>query len=284
MNAEKTKKLIKELRTLAKQDTRLNTNELRIILALERAIARLQSEKILAKHLIFKGGFVLLKQYDSQRFTRDADALAVDISKEQLGRLVTNALDHDLDDGLWYGDIEMRSLEEQGQYGALRFDAAFQIGEPKPNKIHKLSRIHIDIGFSDKVIAKVATKEMPQLLGVNEPISWQVYPVEQIVAEKLETLFRRNIENSRAKDVYDLNYLIPKCTNRKLLRTAIEKTFDNRKTPIPESLFEAAKGFEDLTILNVAWPGVKTMEKKPSFGAAWEQLLGYLKELDQLCA
>lgn len=282
MNAEKTKKLIKELRTLAKQDTRLSTNELRIILALERAIARLQSEKILAKHLIFKGGFVLFKQYESQRFTRDADALAVDISKEQLGQLVTNALEHDLDDGLWYGDIEMRSLEEQGQYGALRFDAAFQIGEPKPNKIHKLSRIHIDIGFSDRVITKVATKKMPQLLGVNEPISWQVYPIEQIVAEKLETLFRRNIENSRAKDVYDLNYLIPKCANRKLLRNAIKKTFDNRKAPIPESLFEAAKGFEDLTILNVAWPGVKTMEKKPSFGAAWEQLLGYLKELDQL--
>ena len=83
MSSEQSKKLINALKKLAQTDSRLNVNELRIIVALERAVARLQYDKILAQHLVFKGGFVLLKQYQSSRFTRDADALAVDISKEE---------------------------------------------------------------------------------------------------------------------------------------------------------------------------------------------------------
>ena len=259
MNPGQSKKLSSELRKLAQKDTRLNVNELRIIVALERAIARLQHEPFLARHLIFKGGFVLLKQYESQRFTRDADALAVTISKVELGDKVRNALTKDLEDGLWYGDIQTKELGEQEKYGALRFDVAFQVGEPKSDKIHKLSRIHIDIGFGDQLTTEALTETMAPLFDLSEPVFWKIYPVEQIIAEKLETLFQRNIENSRAKDVYDLAYLIPRCSNNKLLFTSIKNTFKNRGTPLPASFFKGAKAFEDLSVLEAAWPGVKTM-------------------------
>jgi len=36
----------------------------------------------------------------------------------------------DLNDGMWFGDIQVSDLEDQGRYGAYRFDCAFQIGEP----------------------------------------------------------------------------------------------------------------------------------------------------------
>lgn len=63
MNPEKTKQIIRSMRAFAKRDSRLTINELRIIVAIERAIARLSLSRDLDDHLIFKGGYVLLKSY-----------------------------------------------------------------------------------------------------------------------------------------------------------------------------------------------------------------------------
>lgn len=281
MNNDRVEQLTKALKELAREDARLSVNELRIIIALERAIARLQHDKELAAHLIFKGGFVLLKQYQSHRFTRDADALAVGIGKDTFADLVRQALTIDLDDGLWFGDIQVKDLPDQGRYGSLRFDIAFQIGAPKPEKIHKLSRIHIDVGFSDDLVVQATHKTMPSLFPSNEPISWKIYPIEQIIAEKLETLVQRGIGNSRAKDVYDLVYLMPRCTNRKQLLDSIKHTFANRETPLPESFAEVTIQMTDLSVLQAAWPGVKITEAKPTFEEVWKMLLGSLQELDR---
>lgn len=281
MNNNRVKQLTKALKELAHKDTQLSVNELRIIIALERAIARIQHDKELADHLIFKGGFVLLKQYQSHRFTRDADALAVSTSKETFANLVRQAITTDLDDGLWFGDMQVNDLPDQGRYGSLRFDFAFQIGAPKPGKIHKLSRIHIDAGFSNDLAVQATHETMPSLFPTDEPVSWTIYPVEQIVAEKLETLFQRGIENSRAKDVYDLVYLMPRCANRKQLLDSIQHTFANRETPLPASFTESAKQMTDLTILQAAWPGVKITADKPTFAEVWERLMWSLQELDR---
>lgn len=279
MNREKVKELLRALKNLSSQNAQLSVNELRIILALERAIARLQFNKELADHLIFKGGLVLLKHFESNRFTRDADALAVAIPKEKVAEIVIPAMEYDLDDGLWFGDIQVKSLEEQGKYGALRFDAAFQVGEPEKHKIHKLSRIHVDIGFSDKVTGIPPEQKMPSLFTMNEPVSWKVYPIEQIISEKMETLFSRGSENSRARDIFDLIHLFPRVSDKKALLPSIEKTFKIRGTPLPSRFTAEAQNF-DLSFLKAAWPGVKILREKPAFDAVWEALIKHLKELD----
>ena len=88
---------------------------------------------------------------------------------------------------------------------------------------------------------------MTSILLDSKPISWSVYPLESIFAEKLEALFSRGSANSRAKDVYDLPLIYPKCNRAKLL-TAISRTFAHRGTPLPASLLETARSFE-LSIL-----------------------------------
>lgn len=42
---------------------------------IERLVARLVANKNLSKHLVFKGGFVGLRVYNSERYTIDLDAL-----------------------------------------------------------------------------------------------------------------------------------------------------------------------------------------------------------------
>jgi len=280
MNRESTKQINRTLRRVAKEDPRLSINELRVIVALERAIARLERHQELSEHLIFKGGLVLFKIFHSERFTRDADALAVAIDKSRLEQLVRQALESDLDDGLWFGDINVDELDEQGQYGSYRFDCAFQIGEPDMNKLHKLSRIHVDVGFSDRIPVTPPLEVMPSILGDDNPVSWKVYSSEYIFAEKLETMYDRGSVNSRAKDIYDLVYLSPLCPDRGKLIDAIRKTFANRNTQLPKSFVSEAEKFEK-TILKAAWPGIRVLGHKAEFEETWAQLMEFLGKIDK---
>lgn len=280
MNKERAKQLIGSIKALAKADQSFSINEIRVIVALERAIARLEQMDEIAGHLIFKGGFVLLKIFDGHRFTRDADALAVSIPKQKLEKLVPRALSTDLNDGMWYGDIQVLDLEEQGEYGAFRFDFAFQIGEPDHKKIHKLSRIHVDVGFSDRLPLKPSRISMPSLLNSEKPVTWLVYPKEFIAAEKLETLYSRGSASSRAKDIVDLIDLLPQCKNSGKLIEAIDQTFKNSGTQKPTSWVKTAHGF-DKTILSAAWPGVMLqLDDKRDFKESWKELMDLLRMFD----
>lgn len=271
-----------ELNKLAKTTKTLSVNDLRMVLALERVIARVENHKKLSKHFVFKGGFVLLKTVNSDRFTRDVDALAIGLSRKQVPALVEDALSQDLQDGLWFGDIKTSDLVNQGPYGGYTFNVAFTIGKAplaKDPKIKKFSRIHIDIGFGDALESVPEKQSMPSILASEAPVTWSVYPFEFIFAEKMEALFSRGSNNSRAKDIYDMQLIFEKIKDRKLLRKAIQKTFENRETPIPESFLATAQEFE-LAVLRKAWGSVELSTSDESFDTVWGKFLAVLRSLE----
>ncbi len=278
--------VMEALKTLANASKKRSLNELRVIVALERAIARLESHPRLSSHIVFKGGFVLLKTLETVRFTRDVDALALGIARERVPEMVDRALKLELDDGLWYGDLQVEDLVDQGAYGGYRFNCAFQIGDPPKGsdaKIKKLSRVHIDVGFGDPVETVPKKQPMISVLpsGQGRPISWSVYPLEYIFAEKLEALFSRGSANSRAKDVYDMPLIFSNCASKKSLLKAVLRTFTHRETPVPDSFFITAGAF-DLSILRGAWPSVELMGAARTFDESWRETLACLQLLDSL--
>lgn len=279
---EKARKLRLNLTKIAAGDSTLSVNDLRVELALERIVARLSTDPKLKNHLIYKGGFVLLKMLEHQRFTRDLDALADNVEKDIVEKLVRSAISKDLDDGLWFGDINTVSLDEQGEYGAIRFDCAFQIGDPpvKDNATKKLSRIHFDVGFGDSVKSNLKFVPMPSLLKSDEIITWKVYPSEFILSEKLQTLVNRKSANSRGKDVYDLVVLFGECKNQKLIENAIISTFERRETPIPASFTDFASNL-DLRVLKGSWGAVQQIGESVSFEECWSNLMEQMSELDR---
>ncbi len=266
---------------MAKSDTSLDANEIRVILSLERIVARLSNDPHLDRHLVYKGGFVLLKTLNSNRFTRDLDALGIDIEKELVEKLVPSALAADLNDGFWFGDIQVESLDAQGEYGALRFNCAFQIGDPpeKVETIKKLSRLHFDVGFGDAIPSDLKLSTMPSLLSYETHVSWRVYPPEFIFSEKLQTFVNRASANSRGKDIHDLGILFEQCNSKKLT-DAILETFARRETAIPKSFVEFAKNV-DTNVLEKSWNSVKLTNEDTSFEDAWGLLLKHLKRVDQ---
>ena len=281
MNTENARKIMAALKQLSiSRKDGLGLNDLRMIVALERAVARIETDKELAKSLIFKGGFVLLKNAESSRFTRDIDALAKDINQQKVLNAVTKTLQSDLNDGLWYGDVKARDIGRELPYPGIRFDAAFQIGSPPEDdrKIKKLSRIHLDVGFGD-FIKSFKRETMPSILPDSEPVSWSVYPLEQIVAEKIHALIVREAGNSRAKDIYDLVLLFRRDSlDVKNLPALIQDTFKARKTELPTPLYRNIETM-DLTLLRSAWRSLEIMGAQWDFEEYWRELLTYLRKI-----
>lgn len=258
-------------------------NDLRIIVAIERIIARLESDPDLSEHLIFKGGFVLLKTLFSSRFTRNIDALAEGIDKNRIINCIPDILRRDLKDGFWYGDIKLQMLEEQGKYGGIRFDCAFQIDEiPEDNQVKKLSRLHLDVGFGDVIPKNINPINMDSLIETNNPISWSIYPLEFIFSEKLQTIVERGSANSRAKDVFDLVILYDAISNKNEIFSALNKTFQNRQTSFPHSFADYLKTI-DTSLVKLSWNSVAlSVDNSIDFEHAWKKLTKIVEELDSL--
>lgn len=270
------------LKKLEKDLPQYSVNELRIIVALERVVARLERHPQLCEHLVFKGGFVLLKTINTSRFTRDIDALALDISRKSIVSMVQSALKVDINDGFWFGDVRAEDLKHQGPYGGYHFSCAFQIGDPpeEEQRIKKLSRLHLDIGFGDALEELPPKTTMPPMIATGNPVSWSVYPFEYIFAEKLEALFVRGSGSSRAKDIYDMPLIFPKC-DPATLANAITATFAIRKTAIPPSFHKAAQDINTKS-LHDAWSAVDLpMEWTTKFDECWHEFTTCLKAVDQ---
>ncbi len=271
-----------ELNKLSKTSKTQSVNDLRMVLALERIVARVEAHKILSKHFVFKGGFVLLKVTESDRFTRDVDALALGLSRKQVPKLMGEALSENLQDGLWFGDIKSNDLKAKGPYRGYNFNVAFTIGNtptPSDPKIKKFSRINIDIGFDDALDTIPEKQTMISILSIEQPVTWSVYPFEFIFAEKLEALFSRGSNNSRSKDIYDMQLIFNKCKDRKSLLKANRKTFEKRETPTPKSFLATAQEFE-LSVLRTAWGSVELSTGKESFDSVWAAFLSVLRSLE----
>ena len=87
---------------------------------LERLVARLTADAELQKHLVFKGGFVGLKVYNSARYTVDVDALIVKSDVESILERANRSAETDLNDGVWFRFEDQVDLATQGEYGDVR--------------------------------------------------------------------------------------------------------------------------------------------------------------------
>jgi predicted nucleotidyltransferase component of viral defense system len=281
--ADQAKRIVKALKSMATDKPGYTLNELRVTLALERAVARIGSQQMLADHIIFKGGFVLLKRIHSTRFTRDVDAIALGISKKTLPNLMNQALSLNLEDGFWFGDAEVEDISKDEPYGGFRFRCAFQIGDPpeEKSKLKNLSRIHIDINFDDQMEPVPKKSKMNSILSFSPPVSWRIYPLEFIFAEKLETFVSRGSENSRAKDIYDLVRIFPSCTDYPALADAVTRVFSHRGTERPKS-FEKFSALIDPAMISRAWPSVLiTSGEKRDFHEEWKALTLLFQIMDK---
>lgn len=272
MNSKKANLVVKTIKKLANDSDSLTFNDLRIIVAIERLIARLESNSYLSGKLIYKGGYVLMRTTDSSRFTRDIDASTSVNNFVEFNKYINEAISTDLDDGMWFGDIKVQDLASAMPYPGKRFNMAFQIGlsSEDPNKLKKLSRIHLDVAFGEPEIS-VSNLSTGSFIESEKPLSWKVYPFEKIAAEKIHAVISRGNANSRAKDIYDLVFMLENNhIDEKKLLISVHNTFELRDTQLPSDMADFVERL-DTTVLKNSWNSVELGVEKEEFDNLWER-------------
>lgn len=273
-----TQSINERLRNFARENNIPNVERARVILCLERVIARLMQDEYLCSKLIFGGGFVIYKSIQSLRFTVDIDAVISGVKKEVLITKVNEALKIDLEDGFWFGDPRVKELEISSGYGGIRFKIPYKAGLPHPTdeELLRLRSVQLDVSIGAN-LEEVAKKEiMLPTLNIFAGVEWFIYPMEFICAEKIHALYSKGDLNTRGKDVYDLALLLPQ-VDKINLQNALSKTFKNRK----DSLGNLHEAIYDIDTSFLCENYLKTFPEssQAEFSHKWNLLIKVIKEL-----
>lgn len=199
----------------------------------ERLLYRLTRSTYAEKFLLKGVMLMAVWMGQSHRPTRDLDLLGFgDASSQYLKQVFQQICQiHVEDDGLIFENesIEIIEIREGQNYPGQRVKLTAKLGNAS-------IRVQIDIGFGDVVTPEPEQIDYPSLLDLPSP-QIRVYPKETVVAEKLETMIRFGMVNSRMKDFYDLHILSKTFSfDGTTLVHAIGATFSRRETKIPTEI------------------------------------------------
>lgn len=186
---------------------------------------------------ILKGAYLLtITLEDNQyRTTKDIDFLKVGTAD---AAYLKNALQEIIaisnpEDGIDFDEdsVVLIEIQEAQQYRGQRAKITAHIGNTR-------IVLQVDISIGDTVYPSTRSLSVPSILGQDEP-TISAYPIETIIAEKLEAIISIGILTSRMKDFYDLYIIVTtQNCNPVTVRGAVQATFSRRQTPIPKEMPE----------------------------------------------
>jgi predicted nucleotidyltransferase component of viral defense system len=197
----------------------------------ERFLFRL-SISDLRDQMVVKGALLFVAWPGAtDRATRDIDFLSLGHSdQEEVAHRIRGICETPVphDDGVVFdlGSITTEEIRPQASYGGIRVKLMARLGKARiPTQI--------DLGFGDVVVPQPVDLSFPVLLDHPAP-NVRAYPVESVVAEKLESISVHGLANSRLKDYYDLWMLAETFEfDGELLVRAVSATFRRRGRSLP---------------------------------------------------
>ncbi|MEY8459447.1 nucleotidyl transferase AbiEii/AbiGii toxin family protein [Lactococcus ileimucosae] len=185
------------------------------------------------EQFIFKGGFLLSNMIGvTSRTTTDMDFIIQQLQMER--DVLVAALEEILqDDRITYTIAKVTDIKDEDPYGGYRISVLCQLDNIRMT-------IPLDIATGDPITPKSVQYHYQSLFTTGHyPIL--AYNVETILAEKLETIYRRSFFNSRSKDFYDV-YILSRLEADAIdvvkLKQACQNTFAYRHTPFDLIAFE----------------------------------------------
>ena len=209
------------------KESGLPFNSVMLYYFLESILKKLAQSKYHEK-FIFKGGFLLSNVVGiDSRSTVDIDFLLrnMHLSEENVLKTIQESLEASYSDDISYKVHGISKIKEDDQYGGFRVSILCRM-----ENIRQI--VPLDIATGDVITPHPIDYKYISAFG-KEDILIKAYPIETIVAEKIQTIYSRGFLNSRSKDYYDL-YIIYKLKDKeidtKILKEACIRTFDYRKT------------------------------------------------------
>ena len=221
---------ITDIKRLAKEiENKYNLNYYEILqrYMFERVLERISVSRY-QDNFILKGGLLLSAMFGiGNRMTKDMDATitGIDVSKNKMLKVLNEILSINLKDGVKFDVVDITDIREDDEYGGNKYHIVGKLQSLKVN-------LEIDISTGDKVTPRELKYKYP-LIFEDRTIMITSYNIETILAEKIETVLRRGVFNSRMKDFYDIYYFLTKLRKEidiNILKEAVNHTFTKRNS------------------------------------------------------
>lgn len=209
-----------KIRSLAKKKN-LKSQEVLQIYFFERFLERLSKSKY-KNNFVIKGGFLISSLIGIEnRTTMDMDTTikGIPLKEEKIKEIVEEIININVDDGIIFEIQDISYIREEDEYENFRISLIANVGKTK-------NPMKLDLTTGDAITPGEIEYTYPCIF-TQEDIKIMAYPLETILAEKYETIIRRNIATTRMRDFYDLYtiYKLKKDENDyKILKEAIERT------------------------------------------------------------
>lgn len=196
---------------------------------MERFLFRL-SQSAYKENFILKGGYLVgLFIGSEKRTTMDLDTTVrgFTLTTEKIKQVLTEIGQIETDDGFTYDVLQIQDIREEDYYPGVRVALQGCVGGTMRVPFY------LDITTGDAITPGATSIKQESLLNL-ESFSILSYPIETVLAEKLQTILNRSIANTRARDYYDVYTLYLLKRNRiklELLHEALLNTMKKRNTP-----------------------------------------------------
>ena len=197
---------------------------------MERFLYRFSKSKY-ADKFVLKGALLFaVWQIPDRRTTLDIDFLSrFDNEVTTIEKVMKEVCDTSVDpDGLNFDSQTVKGMK-------VKEDADYEGVRVKFTGFLDRARIpmQIDVGFGDIVYPRAKVIDYPVILDFPKP-RLNGYPQESVISEKFEAMIKLGFLNSRMKDFYDIWLMMRQFEFKGAnIASAIKKTFNNRKTDIP---------------------------------------------------
>lgn len=241
---------------------------------MERFLERVSSSKYNGS-FILKGGMLVAAFVGVEaRATMDIDTTikGISVTIVDMERTITEISNIDLDDNVKFRIKKVSEIMDEAEYSGIRFsmDAVLD-GAVIPLKI--------DISTGDVITPREIAYSY-KLMFEDRTIPIMTYPIETVLAEKLETVISRSITNTRMRDFYDIHILLKSQNiNADILALALERTAKKRGNfsllENAESVLKVVKSDEDMKRL---W---NIYQKKFKYAGeyTWDEVIHSVREL-----
>ena len=217
---------------------------------------KLISISVYRENFMLKGGMLLTYSLGVQnRSTQDIDFLVkgFPIETVKLKKFLEEILGDTNKKDIWFeinGTAE--EIRAEDEYGGIRFHL---IGHLANIRIP----FSIDIATGDPIYPLPRLERYSTILGDN--IELNMYPLETVLSEKLQTILTRAENNSRSKDFYDIYAILKnkfEVLNIMELKVAVSMTFSYRKTEISKEKAKfIIRNINEDSLINERWKRYK---------------------------
>lgn len=179
----------------------LRAQEVLQMFLFERILERMANSRF-KDDFILKGGLLISSMIGiTERTTMDMDTTVrgIQMEEDEIVSAVKEIVAIDVEDGIVFEYKGIEPIREEDAYNNFRVHLQAKYG-----KID--SPMKIDVTTGDAITPAAIQYDFPMLFE-EKSIPVMAYTLETVLAEKYETIIRRNIGSTRARDYYDLHTL-----------------------------------------------------------------------------